>query len=296
MTEIRIRTRWLLIALLVGMSIVAGRVTGYAQDVGGLVFLKMFGIGTSATGSKVIEQPMGGSLIVYYDRGAVWTKSPEDKLDYETLIFTAPLESDIQNMTIKMNSLDIVVELVNGMLFYGEFDPLHNTWTFIPVKLIPGNGVSESPEKVVGDALYALSTGDVQVSRDTGRTWQEDTTGLGSEVLTDIALDSSQNVYGVSPSRLFRQPPDTLMWRNVSTFPNLPGSAISSVFVDRRNRIFVGASSNGVYASTDNGNTWNPDTAGMGKRQAINLGDDAFGNIYAPIGSALYRSTGAGQP
>jgi hypothetical protein len=82
----------------------------------------------------------------------------------------------------------------------------------------------------------------------------------------------------------------------VSSYPALPGSSISSVFVDRRDRVFACAGSNGVYMSTDGGSSWIPDTAGMGKRQVLNLGDDAFGNIYAPSGNALFQSPGGTQP
>ena len=51
---------------------------------------------------------------------------------------------------------------------------------------------TEEWTKVVGDAIYALSTLQVYVSRDTLATWQVDTAGLGATHVWDIALDSAQ--------------------------------------------------------------------------------------------------------
>jgi photosystem II stability/assembly factor-like uncharacterized protein len=276
------------------ISLIGGSIPAYTQI--GHVSWNLFGMGATNNGTlfKTLHV-CDKDILIYFSRGGVSIHKYNPQPEEIKRLFTAPPNIDVIYATRKEYSTDFLIELSDGTLYYGKFDRGTCTWSFIQVTPI-SVGSSASPKKVVGDALYALSTADVQVSRDTGRTWREDIAGLGSDVLTDIALDTLQFVYGVSPTHLYKQHPDSSVWRMVPSYPGFTGSEVASVFVDRRNRIFVGAGSNGIYMSTDNGTTWKPDTAGMGKVQVLSLRDDAFGNIYAPLGSWLYRSVGGTQP
>ncbi len=149
--------------------------------------------------------------------------------------------------------------------------------------------------KLVGDALYGISSSAVYISRDSAATFQVDTVGLGSAYAYDIGLDTLQYVYLATSTGLFRQHPDTSIWRKVSSFP---GTFTNAVFVDRKNRIFV-ASSRKAYLSTNSGTTWTIDTTGLNVTDILGLTgfcDDAFGNVYARSATGLWRSTSGTQP
>lgn len=148
--------------------------------------------------------------------------------------------------------------------------------------------------KLVGDALYGISSSAVYISRDSAATFQVDTVGLGSGYPYDIGLDTLQYVYLASSTGLFRQHPDTSIWRKLTTFPT---SFTNAVFVDRKNRIFV-ASSKKAYVSMNGGATWGIDTTGLRVNDILGLTgfcDDAFGNVYACSATGLWRSTAGTQ-
>lgn len=165
--------------------------------------------------------------------------------------------------------------------------------------------------KLIGDALYSISFANVIVSRDTAKTWQIDSAGLGSNIgsILDIAMDSSQYVYvGTTFSGLYKQHPDSNIWHRVDSlyFTNsfdhtkiYPG--IDRVFVDRLGRIWVDVTGGvnapyGPYVSTDHGLSWKNDTTGIGSTTISSFGDDKFGNIYViSYSSKIYRSTNVGH-
>ena len=152
---------------------------------------------------------------------------------------------------------------------------------------------TEEWEKVVGDAIYALSTLQVYVSRDTLATWQVDTAGLGATHVWDIALDSAQYVYAATSTGLFVQSPDSNVWHFVSSLPSV---YLSSVFVDRKDKIYVSTIFGSLYVSTDRGVSWNTNNTGLPGTGATTFGDDLFGNDYAIAGGEVFRSDSGTAP
>jgi len=140
-------------------------------------------------------------------------------------------------------------------------------------------------ERVAGDAVYMLSSSLFVVTRDTGASWQRDTSALGSLTFNAFALDTSQYVYLATSGGIFKQHPDSSVWHKLSSFSAYP----STIFIDARNRIYVSSFSS-VYYSTDGGSTWKINSTGLGTTQLVSYGEDAFHNIYG-IGSAkVFRS------
>ncbi len=148
-------------------------------------------------------------------------------------------------------------------------------------------------EQLLGDALYSLTTSAIFVTRDNA-TWQFDTTGLNGARISRLALDTSQYVYAATDKGVYKQNPDSNVWHVLSSFTQT--NTVNSVFVDRRNRVFVDGSNLGVFLSTNGGTSWTADSTGLNAQNPTIFGDDLFGNIYCTTGGKIYRSTGGTSP
>jgi hypothetical protein len=157
-------------------------------------------------------------------------------------------------------------------------------------------------ENLLGDDLYALYNYGIYVSRDSAATWSVDTTGLKGTYIYSIALDSTQRVYLATQNGLYTQAHIDSVWVRVPGFADTTNIAL--VYVDRLNHIFVSASSKGTFESTDGGNMWVPDSAGVGTLAFQQIIDDSLGNLYAigqatqsgSTSGALYMSAGGTGP
>ncbi len=164
-----------------------------------------------------------------------------------------------------------------------------------------GQGFSESFVEVQGDAVYALSSSHLYVTRDSGSTWQVDSAGLNNNHVWDFAIDSSQTVFIATGGGLYRQHPDSNVSHKVTSLTQL--LLTMNVFVDRANRIIAGGAS-GLAISTNGGSTWAEDTVGIGTQYVRLMGDDGDTSLYvvtssSAIGDHIYRSdkgTGTWQP
>ncbi|MGA2297120.1 MAG: hypothetical protein ABSG15_06200, partial [FCB group bacterium] len=174
---------------------------------------------------------------------------------------------------------------------------------------LKGYNPNETLVGVKGDAMYVITPSMCWVTKDTGNTWQLDTIGFNGSTLYSLSLDSAQNVYLATTGGLLKQALTSQQWNSVPSYSNIVGKgSCRTVFVDRKERIF--AAGNGMfYMSTDQGNSFKIDTAGIGTingmtPQVISICDDDLGNIYvitgsyffSTLGSAILKSTGGTQP
>ena len=104
----------------------------------------------------------------------------------------------------------------------------HTTKTFTnPVKRSP---IAGPPHpfftRVGGNGLYAMtgySDYFTYVSRDSAKTWQVDSGGLGSgfaSAVNDIALDTSRFAWAATGNGIFKQHPDSNVWHKVPIIGN----------------------------------------------------------------------------
>lgn len=149
-------------------------------------------------------------------------------------------------------------------------------------------GPSDRFKKILGDAVYAVSTYNVFVTRDGGESWQLDTVGLGANFSrpTDIAIDSAQFVYLAHERGLFKQHPDSNVWNKLSSYPF---SYTDAVYIDRFDRIFAVTATN-LYYSSDHGSSWTANSSGLESASVREFGEDESQNLYATNGTKIFKS------
>ncbi|HEY6952441.1 MAG TPA: hypothetical protein VI758_08535, partial [Bacteroidota bacterium] len=209
------------------------------------------------------------------------------------LTWRAPEGREIKGFSPKKGNIDVVFVLLDDGSVY---ETVYNSFLGWGVPTFRSktdvSGTYSGFVKMVGDALYVLSTNAVFVSRDTAGTWSLDTAGVGGGFYNDIAVDTLQYVYLAHGNGLYKQHPDSGVWHKVASFPN--GTA-TSVFVDRKNRLYA-ASYAGIVMSTDGGNTWTPDNSGYTAGSVNRFSDDAYHNVYALGGAKVFRSDSGTAP
>jgi hypothetical protein len=203
--------------------------------------------------------------------------------------------SDIKYGIDSINGAGVKILTTTGEVFFLLNDKPH-TYPIVDWKKIPSTE-SQGWKSIKGDDVYVLSTLCLWVTRDRGASWKTDTAGLAGARVTDFSLDSNRNVYIATTNGLYKQGPHDSAWAQFAASEGAKNCG--SLFVDRKGRILATLSlvQNGplfIYLSTDNGETWNIDTAGIGSGSVpAQYTDDVFGNFYGGMGSGkLFRSIG----
>ncbi|HEY6952442.1 MAG TPA: T9SS type A sorting domain-containing protein [Bacteroidota bacterium] len=239
------------------------------------------------------ETPIGPEFPIGYTGNGIyfWDKT----LSSNGTIWNPPAGSTIQGVGLKYGGGGDLIILVQPAGSTNSADVYRATFTGLgwdtPVKQgsVVSSNYSESLLKLIGDALYVRGSSYIYVSRNVGVTWSVDTLGLTGAFTSDITMDTTQHVWAATSKGLFRQAPDTSLWVRVDS---LKVASASTVFGDRRNRVYV-STNQGVYYSTDQGLSWTFDTTGIGTASITSWGDDRSGNIYAVSSlNTLFKSPG----
>ena len=146
--------------------------------------------------------------------------------------------------------------------------------------------------------------GRVWISRNTGATWTEITTGLPTRWITRLAVDPTDaNLAYVTVSgfrngsptaHVFRTANAGANWTDISG--NLPDAPVNDLVIDPRNRtrLFV-ASDVGVFLSADGGITWASAGTGLPLVPISDLEATGSGGVTvltaATFGMGMYRTT-----
>lgn len=208
--------------------------------------------------------------------------APSHLFNYGPVV-TAPKGRAIVSKVIKKYGEGNQAYVATYVLFdNGEIESSTQAAGFGPstpslVSTLPPDLTAEGFVKFWGDDLYIATTNAVAVSRDSAKSWQIDTLGLGSLYVYDLTLDTSQNVYLATSKGLFKQTPKGSSWNLVSSFPQ---NYATKVFGSKHDIIFV-STFQGIIKSADEGATWTYDSLGFGKAGVYNFGEDVYKNIYA---------------
>src|SRR5271169_5397580 len=113
-------------------------------------------------------------------------------------------DDDIANIKKKTGHPDeIIVTFVSGEVIVLNLS-YYPPFIFDPFDF--PTSLSSIPNDALGDAIYVLSSFNVYVTRDSGKTVQIDTAGLEGYAFS-IAIDSAQNVYAATSNGLYKQHP-----------------------------------------------------------------------------------------
>ncbi len=171
------------------------------------------------------------------------------------------------------------------------------TW----VQKIPGVGMWSLAKDIQG-RIFAGASGSVRsIYRSTngGDTWDEVLSGGVTNFLS-IACDSANNVFAANGSNgVMKSTNNGINWINIPS-TTFNGKTVQSVCCGKNGFVYVGATTGGIFRSTDNGNTF-PDNPLQGLT-IVCLKVDRFNSniIYAgassgtPPNLGFYRSTDAG--
>ncbi len=129
-----------------------------------------------------------------------------------------------------------------------------------------------------GDKMYVETDRRICISKNNGRTWQNDAmTGLDlqSTFIGNIAIDKSQNVYLSAGNGLYMKPANNNSWIKL----NIPTLYSENIFV-AINGILYYSVNQSVYKSTDDGKNWISDTIGLMHTYSSKFCEDYNGNLY----------------
>lgn len=142
-----------------------------------------------------------------------------------------------------------------------------------------------------GQALYAATLEGIYLSKDNGDSWQKTSMEMGRGVLS-LAVSPDSTLYAASSGGLYRSRDGGQSWE---LFQATEGMNIPGVLVLKNGLIFIRAAYERLYASEDDGHTWQPRAQGFAPyTEVISL---AAGNrfLYAGADDGFFRSPDNGR-
>ncbi len=216
--------------------------------------------------------------------------------EYYAKVYTAPGALQIVSFSNKQengNRFRAVLLQDRGNHFFVVYNkiktPLADSTIYGPIALAPA--YSGKYKKILaGKDLYLYSflaggpSGNIDISQDNGQSWQPDTTNIGYDNVSDIALGPQDTVYLAANDGIYKQLPGASVWIKINNNAN----GASKIFVARNNKVLIGGYPSSVAISTDGGANFNTLNSGLAG-QVKYFADDAYGNLYASNGtSSLY--------
>lgn len=236
-------------------------------------------------GSQHVGFPHGeirGDNVVSIDSGSSWQVVSLGLPGYRFTHLAMPSETEIYG----------IVQYVDDLHYPSNYYLLHSsnggsTWeTLLTLRVATELLVLDSLVLVSGRG-YTDPTKDLYRSTDLGHTWSALSINPGSG-WTAFCVDSSGVLHAGVQWNVYESTDDGLTWLSTN---GLSGEQISTLFTGADNTLFGGTAYHGLFVSTDQGETWQLDTVGMGGLQIVSMVYDSSVNyLVGTYGGGVYRS------
>ncbi|MDD8018229.1 MAG: T9SS type A sorting domain-containing protein [Bacteroidota bacterium] len=128
------------------------------------------------------------------------------------------------------------------------------------------------------------------VSTDNGSSWTLDSAGIGTHQILKLSDDAYGNTYAIANgyNQIYRRMNNTPGWTRIDggiTAITINPAAINSVGGDS---VLYAATSFGLYASTDQGNTWTESNAGISAQTFYSFAKGTGGKWFTSTNLAMY--------
>ena len=149
------------------------------------------------------------------------------------------------------------------------------------------------------DVLYASTNSGIWTSADEGVTWTRDSMGFGPASVDNFCDDAYGNVYAIrddiSVTTLYKQSVGSNSWTNIQSglagFIADPNETHVLKSITGDSNLYV-ASTFGIFASRDQGVTWQPHNGTLQPTTCYGLAHEPHGSYYLSTNQGIFR----GQP
>jgi len=113
--------------------------------------------------------------------------------------------------------------------------------------------------------LYTTGFDGIFRSADHGASWTAINNGLLNPVTNAVAFDTGARIFAANTLGLYRSDDNGDSWSPVTSYVQTPENSINSIAVNTLSYIYLGTAGEGIYFSTDGGNSWQQRDIGSNK-------------------------------
>jgi photosystem II stability/assembly factor-like uncharacterized protein len=232
----------------------------------------------AASGTTVYAGTFGGAVFRWNAAEADWSETTRLSHDARTVVDLAA-ESDSRVLAAAQSGL---YRTTDG----GE------TWTHL-TESVGGNTYNTVATDLGGSIFVGTgagsSEGKIFLSTDAGGSWTE--RHAAPEPISVLRIDSTGNIFAGTQAGVVRSI-DGIAWEHVG-FGN---SSVTALASDGGDRVYAATNGDGIFRSTDNGETWAHTSAGLPATSVLCLAIDNEDRIHAGVrGHGVFRSTDRGD-
>lgn len=261
--------------------------------------LKLVGAGTNNAKVWRILTDRNGNLIasVYRRtsmRGFNWyhegylTYSTDQGLTWSSYgAFKNPSQAFVSDIAMDSSGRTIIAAPEWRSFYY--FDPAAHLLTAFPG---PGITVDSGLVAIGSTGTIYKTTGyvksDIQVSANNGLTWQQISNGLEQRIYS-ICTSVNGFVFVGTANAAYRLKEGDTVWTRC--YNQFLGSPVIALHTTPNGIVYAGSSAQGIYTSSDNGDTWKQINSGLTNTTVSTICSDLQGNIYTATKGGVFRSS-----
>ncbi|MGA7307243.1 MAG: T9SS type A sorting domain-containing protein, partial [Rhodothermales bacterium] len=117
----------------------------------------------------------------------------------------------------------------------------------------------------------------IYISEDDGQTWRMSNAGLDAAAVSSMAADADGVLFAGTYQGVFRSEDQGTTWEHLSLGQN----NVESLLVTSSGLVVAGTNNNGIYISSDGGETWSPVDTSFSMRGAQSLAEAPNGDLFA---------------